>query len=377
MTFSADAEYDLPSERIKKNFLDLPDDALALIELVRINVADAESVETIEGAVDALNSDLLDRGLLGRTSQLTSEFSVVSSRELKFKDSHIQPVYSPEEVSNGVFEGVFAGCGAMPLNGVSPELVYIVELPLDIKGLKLRTVAAAVDASKISIEFAPIAPLETLAAFDEDDKAGGSFKTLLRHESPIVREVTRGMMDIMDTSDEVNADFLKEMALLAIHILAQPGFADNTANRNALTHIFATFIDPDALYAIEGLEFAVQPTDKGRHITIDELEARATIRAAATTTDFEYIAPKEGVPGSVKTLDTLQPAYVVYDDDGVEHVFPIKWLKHFYVAQYSREDASCDSYTARFREEYPDLFNPKKQPKKFKFRLDKYFNTGK
>jgi hypothetical protein len=369
MTFGADADYYSPSERLKKNFLDLPDDALALIELVRVNVADADSIETIEGAVDALNSDLLDRGLLGRTSQLTSEFSVVSSRELKFKDSHIHPVYSPEEISNGVFEGVFAGCGVMPLNGVSPELVYIVELPLDIKGLKLRTVAAAVDSSRLSIELAP------LAALEDDDQIGGSLKTLLRHESPIVREVVEGMMSIMEANEEVNADFLQEMALLAIHVLAQPGFAENAADRNALIHIFASFIDPNTQYIIDGLEFAVQPTDKGRHITIDELEARATIRAAATTTDFEYIAPKEGVPGSVKTLDTLQPAYVVYDDDGVEHVFPIKWLKHFYVAQYSREDASCDSYTARFREEYPDLFNPKKQPKKFKFRLDKYFNT--
>ena len=104
-----------------------------------------------------------------------------------------------EIVSGEKHEGVFVGCDVIPLNSMTPELVYLLELPMVTKGLRFRTAVAAVDDAELMIDA-------------EAEGMGESLELLSQVRSDIVTRNLRIMGELKNESQEVDSDYLKEMA---------------------------------------------------------------------------------------------------------------------------------------------------------------------
>ena len=367
MTIGVDTEYYLPSEREPKNFLELSDELLAIIEMARVQVADADDFAAMRTVVGTLNDVMHRDGLLGRTARLSADFSVVLNQELRYEGDFADAFQNPDVVTSSRHEGVFTGFDIAPFNGTTPELAYRLELPFTTKGLQFRTALAAVDSSDLAVEVAPFATME------DDDDLREPLALLTRIDDELVRKNLNLMIDLMDESEEVNADFLKETALLATEMLTRPALIESKEARDAVALIFASFVDGGAYYTFEGVDFGVTLMDKERRIDVREIEALGRIHGVMTVEDFEYTPSTHETEATFTSNKTMQPAFVFLDDSNVEHVVPIRYLKVFCMAEYSPSDSGCDAARNRFMEEYPDVFDKRKRYKLDSYIVEKYF----
>ncbi|HWT39943.1 MAG TPA: hypothetical protein VN081_01545 [Dongiaceae bacterium] len=355
MTIGADTEYFLPSEREPRNFLELPDTLLDLIESACRQVAETNDLGTKQEIARSLNDIFIQDDLLGRTARVRSDLSVIVSRKLDDQGSGLTPAYNPEVTSGEQYEGVFLGCAISSVSDGTPELVYLLELPLVTEDLVFRTVITPVHQATLSVEVNLPAP----------QKAGGelwqSLELLHTIDDEVVQKNLYLMTDLMEATNETDADFLKEMGLLATEILARPLIMDNLKARDAISKIFASCVDEGAWYLFEGLRFGVVLEEKERFISVDEMEAVGQIHSATITEDFDYTYAQKDKPAHITLKKTLQPAYVFLDTHNVEYVVPVRYFTLFTMDRYSPDEATCGAAREHFLEAYPNLFKKKQR----------------
>lgn len=363
MTFGTDTDYFLPSEREPKNFQKLSREDLELIEMVRTQVSGSDDSVQMREAVSHLNEAFLVEELLGKTALITSDFTTVVSRGINYMTPKLEPTRVLEMVTSERQEGVFVGFDAIPLNGVTPELVYVIELPMVIEGLRFRTAVAAVDDAELMVQV-------------EVSGVGQSLELLDQVNNPIVIRNLTLMGDLKDSMEEVDSDYLRELGLLATEILAQPEIADNKWMRDAVAELFIEFVEKEEWYAFKGFSADVIEEEGSIELSIEEIEAVGQVHAITTINDFEYISEEDGHEASVVVSKTYQPAFVFTQNDKV-YVVPIRYLTLFYIDEFSPTTMRCESVRERFLEEYPDIFDPKKSKKNkiAKDSIKKYFQN--
>lgn len=363
MTIGADTDYFLPSDREPKNFHKLSTEQLEVVRMVREQIADSDDLDRMRDAAANLNDVFAADGLLGQSATLQSESSTVISRGVNYQASSLEIDKVLEIVSGEKHEGVFVGCDVIPLNSMTPELVYLLELPMVTKGLRFRTAVAAVDDAELMIDA-------------EAEGMGESLELLSQVRSDIVTRNLRIMGELKNESQEVvDSDYLKEMALLAIEILAQPEIAKSKKLTDAVAEIFSELIDGAVRYAFEGFDVERVERAKGLALAVNQIEALGYVHTVTTVEDFEYIPAADGKEASAIVSKTLQPAFV-FMGDGKAHVVPIRYLSLFYVDRLSDKDSRCDSARERFLSEYPDVFHtPSKIKKITNHILKKYFQN--
>ncbi len=362
MTMQSEAEYYSQFEQPAKNFLALSDETLAMIEAVRVQIIDAASVEDMTMALEAVNSVLLDMKVIGRTARLRSDFSMVVAQKLHADGERLVSLPQPEIVSDEEFEGVFMGCDIAPLSaGGIPELVYRLELPLTTDALELRTVVASADDAELQVEVEPL-------GVDEDNEAhyDEAVAVLNRIEDKEVGEIVQRLLEAIELHEgDVNAKLLRDIGILATEMLAHEEPQHSPEVRDALMTVIAELIeDNSTVYDLHGYSLTRDTSsDQKRPGLFAEMTMRTPIFGCRTVTNYEYFpGDLEGQDASLTKQEGLQPTFVAYDEDGVEHLFPLKWLMGFHTTYYSPKEGSCQESLGRFKQENKALF--KIRPKK-------------
>lgn len=366
MTTGADTDYFLSPERSPNNYQALSRDVLSIVEAVRLQISDSDDLERMRDAVSNLNDVFVQDGLLGKTAQLQSDFSTVISRGVDYQSGALKAIEMPEELSGAAHEGVFIGCDVVPLSTMQPELVYVVELPVDTEGLRFKTVLAAVDDAQLMIN-----------EENEESGIGHALELLSRVENDIVAENLRRLSKIYEVTDEVDADFLKEIGLLTSSILSVPEVSESKQLRDAVCELIANMVNHEDWYAFEGFDVEVSERNGGIALGINQIEAVGQIHSVTTIHDFEYIEATVEKAASAIPRQTAQPAFVFLQDDKA-YVVPIRYLTLFYVDSFSASGSSCDTARSRFLEENPKIFDePKGKRKKLARKsIEKYFKNN-
>lgn len=354
MTIGVDADYYLPSEREPKNLQKLSSEQLKMVDMVREQIAASNDIEHMHSTVGYLNDALRQDGLLGQSASLQSDFATVVSRGVDYETNELEVLQPLEIISAAEHEGVFVGCDVALLDGDTPELVYLLELPLITDDLRFRTVLAAVDDAKLTVEV-------------DVSGIGQSLEALAQIKNSIVTRNLRLMGEIKDT-DELDADSLSELSMLAIEILAQPEVAKNKLLKDAVAEIFASFVDKEEWYTFEGFDAEITEKVGSIKLAINQIEAVGQVYAVTTINDFEYIEAKDDQKASAVVSKTMQPAFIFKDQDTI-HVVPTRYLTLFCVDDFSPTSSHCGNARERFLEEYPRLF---KKPKGKERKISKH-----
>ncbi len=346
MTIGVDADYSFSGDREPKNFQKLSGEQRSVVQMVQGQISDSDDFDRMRDATANLNDVFIADGLLGQTAIINSEFSIVVERDVSLGASGLKVDSMSESATSMQLQGVFVGCDVIALDGKTPELVYLLELPMATKEFKFRTAVAAVDSAVLMID-------------SEVEGMGESLELLSKVKSEVVARNLRAMGELREITDEVDADYLKEMSLLAIEILAQPEVAKSKTLRDAVTEIFSGLIDGAVRYAFEGFGVErVERKDGSVALAVNQIEAAGYVHAITTVEDFKYIPATEGSEASAEARETFQPAFVFMNGDEPV-VVPIQYITLFYVDRLSEEDASCTSFRTKFLEEYPNVFNPR------------------
>lgn len=370
MTIGVDTDYFLPADREPKNYKKLPDHVLEAVEAARAQLTECVDPDRLNDIVKNANDAFRKESLLGVTSVLQSEGSFVTSRGMKYVEDGMQETDVRHIVTADPSEGVFVGCDIASLNGMTPELVYVVELPMITKSkdaseaLRSRTVIAPVDASTLLVNV--------------DVEGIGEALTLLRALGDEYIDTRLNYLDeLKRANDEVDADFLREMAFVTTEILARPKVANSRSLRNAVTELFTSVLDGSTWYSFEG--FALDKAELDGHISlgIHEIEGKGYIDEIVTVRDFTYTPASADTPADATFAKTLQPAALLRHGED-EYTIPLKFLTMFYIEKFSPITESCQDSRARFLEEYPDVFNPAQHKVRRVIRniIERYFKNN-
>ncbi len=351
MTIGVDAEYFLPADREPKNYRKLSREVLTMIDMARVQIADGDSTERMHDVVQNVNDVFKQDGILGVSAVLESEFTIVLSRGVELDENAIREIDVHEIATSSQVEGVFVGCDVVMRNGSTPELVYVVELPMITQGkspfeaLRVRTAIAAVDEGTLSVD-------------TEVSGTGESLELLDGVESEFIAKKLRYLDELKAAADEVDADLLREMGLVATEVLAQPEVAKSKALRSAITELCSSVLNGSTWYVLEGFEVRKATLDGRGSFSINTISAAGYIDKVVTIEDFEYVPEANGKSADAVMAKTLQPALFMKEGED-EYIIPIKYLTLFYSTVAPSEADSCDSARTRFLEEYPNVFAPK------------------
>lgn len=341
-----------------QHYLPLSDEQSALVEAARSSVYDALDLDVAQAIVNGLNMDFSAQGLVGSDVLIQAEMSYIAKKSMLIQKGQIFSSEKPEIVSSQQYQGMLLGFAVQAFDSGRFELVVVVELPVDTTELQSQTLVAPVDAAELLVKRKESVD----AAFQAD--ALRNFSTLTNLDHPEVRPHVRYLMDLMETTDTVDADYLSEIAYVVVEIMAHPSVRDIPEVQEAVLRLIAACIDTSVYYGFEGLNFERAQSALGTRISMDAVEGVGKVTSVTLIKDFNIIESTKTTPSNIEFNDGLQPTlFVQTGEDSYTHL-PLKNLKQFYIQKYGENYEQ--EWRERFSEMHPYATNPDVEQKYFK-----------
>lgn len=350
MTFIDDEHSENPEHPAPKKFEFLSTEVLERIEVTRQRIIEAHGEnQATSQAIDSLNNELLEKGILGRTARLTSEFATVTASALEGDEKNIEPVFDPEVLSMTSFEGIFMGCDAVMAGG-RVELVYSVELPIDEETWRYKTVTAPVEMASLEIE-------ESAGVLEDADLFYEGLKVFSVIDNEKIQKDVERLKRCYEEAQQFDASFLRKMASIVNHMLTYPEIKDNEEMLLVLEDLFLGVIDLDKFYALKGIHADIVKKDDTVTVNIYPADMIAEIQAVCLTHNFDF-NPKNGEES--KLYRDYQVYYLVSDSNRVEYTVPVQYITEFTEIDHKNgEMYPCESSRYRFLQVYSDVFTKK------------------
>ena len=363
MTFETTGPFDTPDHSPSSSFEFLSEDSLTLIEEVRQRILEAkEDRHTITAAVESLNNEFIEMGLIGSTGRLRSDFTTVTSSSLLAGDQDVQLVVDDESLLASSFEGTMMGCEALIFEH-GTELVYRLELPIDETSLRYKTVTAPVDMASLQIDRTTLVLIESEddgEESEEDEEQQGYIyeilKTLQSIENDEVQKALIQLKACYEATPSFDVSFFRQFAVIANHLLTYPEVRKSEEATSAIEELFIAATENNYMYAIEGYG-AVGAEAKGK-IRIKLLNAKVTgkIQGVGLYRNFEVDEARK----KLDILNSNQVVFIVIDKDNKEHIIPIQFLTKIDLTdQATPKKVYCESARDRFMLLNPGIFSKK------------------
>ena len=334
-----------PLEREVESFSRLSGEHNEMIESVRKNVMKAVDVRTAKNEASLINEIFVADGLMGRTAQLSTTLSQVISRDLDFNTGNVSKTLEPEVFAGRTYVGMFAGCDVISYADGRNELVYVVELPVQVETMRFKTVASPVETATLTVDVPP-----ELSLIDSE-KMAAAITQLVRIDSFEVQEALQDIMKMIQHTDEITAEFLAELSLHMIRIMGDPAVKGDKDSYNALANIIIELLDDEALYTVHGLEFKPRKPGKKHAVSLKETKFSGEVHAIVMISNLEFSADIDGSGPGWVIQSNMQPAILMLDEKYRERVVPLSHLYSFEVEDF---DKACESSRLRFIEQNPD-----------------------
>lgn len=307
-------------------------------------ISTTDDPSAIKPKVAELNQKLSEGGFIAGDARLRSEFAIVTSRGLS--DGIVQPVFDPEILETETFEGVFLGCDVAEL-GDGPELVYTLEMPLDTKTMRFRTVIAPVNLSRVAVK-----SREHMGNVTDKDELASSLGLLAAITDPEFQVDLRSLTRLFEEYDSSDHAFVRELGRITTHMLANPFVGMDDQARTAIGKIIDSCFKDKGMYAITGEIFEMKPTQRGRTITVDSVELLGVYKGIGLSPDYRIVNSPEG--DIIELAESHQPVILVPDNNGKLLRIPLKSIHSIEWQGELPSQVSCQLFREQYLNGYYD-----------------------
>lgn len=338
------------AEPRRRNFLELPDDTLELINRVGNQVAVARSATEAHHHTELLNEVFHADELLGRTAILSGEYATMISRDVVITDKKVD--FSEPSATTYLderqFEGIFTGCSAHKLDEHLFELTYQLEMPIDSGVLAARSVIACFSDARLRVEVnLPDVKQHNRARFDE------TLGVLAEIDDEVILDRAQQIREIVTSGDMIDAEMLNTIAFLVEEIFEHPATINSPPIYTAVLQLIMPLFDEQINCSLQGVELFFEKSEEDQKTwSSAEIKARGAIHGLRPVPNIEIENEGSEVP------DNMQAAFVFLDTNGVERLYPLKHLSYFsFIDEPDAINQSQeDVWRERFLKKYPKLF---------------------
>lgn len=320
-------------------FENLPAEVLSSVKYTRELIAGCGDTELIEQSVTSLNKELSTLGLIGKDAKLRSDDVIVTEQSIDPEDRRLKPVLDSDILSLNSFDGTFLGCSATEL-GFGPDLVYVVEMPLDENSLHYRTAVAPVDSAKLELESAP-----KFMTTQEGEDLASYLIELSTIRDPEFQNDLKDLIEVFEDYDSIEPAFLRSLGEVVTHMFANPFVGMDEEARMAVGRIIDTCFDKEVTYRIYGDALEVDEVKGGSKLGVKSVLMDGHYEGVGASMDYLRVKGKEG--GGIVPVESSQPVIMIRDKSGELYRIPLKYIREC----ENVTPISCDEFRARFIED--------------------------
>lgn len=338
MTF--DTNFELNGSGFR--FENLPAEVLLSVKHTRELIAGCGDDELVAQSVAFLNQELIELGLVGKDAKLKSDDVIVTEQSIDPEDRRLKPVLDAEVLSRNSFDGTFLGCSATEL-GFGPDLVYVVEMPLDENSLHYRTAIAPVDSARLELESAP----KFMTTHEGEDLASYLMELSSIHD-PEFQEDLKDLIEVFEEYDAIDPAFLRSLGEVVTHMFANPFVGMDEEARRLVGKVIDTCFDKEVTYRIYGDALEVDEVTGGSKLGVKSVLMDGYYEGIGASMDYLRVQGQEAT--GIVPVESLQPVIMMRDQTGELHRIPLKYIRQF----DDVTPATCQEFRARFIENLGD-----------------------
>ncbi len=329
----------------KPRFEALPEDILESIKYTRAIIAGCNDQELVDKSVAALNVELNARGIIGRDAKLKSDDAIVTEQSIDPTDNSMSPVFDYEDLTAPSFTGCFLGCNATEL-GEGPDLIYVVELPLNNDTLRYQTVIAQVDTAYLKVE-TPSAQKEEDLRENDGELLAGYLGELAKIKDPEFQDDLKDLIEIFEEYKEFDAAFMRAVGESTTHMFANPFIGMNEEVRTLVGEVIGMSFTKNVIYRIEADIIKTERVLGGTSVKVSTQLFDCEYRGIGTAMD--YAKAYDGDKEVIIPLEAMQPVVLVSDAKQIEYQVPLKHIRSIVNAT----PTTCEDFRAQFVAKYP------------------------